>query len=212
MIGTVLLAIIKIIGTILLVLLAVLLVALFLPFHAAIRYEQEIFAVDAGLFFFNVNVIPGRPKPEKPKKEKKEKKAEKKESGGKKAARRRKPEITLAFIQDMLDSLGWVIKCVLRGVAVKDVRFCWPVHEDDAASTAIQYGRMLAACSGVQASLQNILRLRVDEFRVLPDFDGNMQTEKHFACKITAQLYIIIVIAIYALIFVLPKLRKARVI
>lgn len=211
---SVLLTILKVIGWLLLAVLVLLVAALFVPLAADVAYRGDELSVVAQVLFLRIPILPEKPGKKEKKEKKQKKKKAKPEDGKKKSAKKKKkkPLITLQFILDMLESAGWIIKRFFKGLWFKQFRLCWVVHSGDAAATAIDYGKTSAALYAAQASLQNLFNLQVEEFRVLPDFAGEQESEKHFSCKITARLYIIVVIAIYALFRVLPKLRKARLI
>lgn len=206
---TAVLTVLKVLGCVLLALLALLLLALFLPLRLSLCYEEGSFTAEGGVWFLHFRLWPRPPKKEK-KKPSKKPEPSKEESAPKAKKKKLKPEITAAFLQEMLESLSWMMRRILAGLHVGDIRLCWPVQGEDAAATALRYGQISAAACGIQATLENILRLEYKEFRILPDFDGSLAGEKHFSCKITARLYIIAVIAVYALVTVLPKCMKAR--
>lgn len=208
---SILCTIFRVIGWLLLAVLAILLLAMFVPLSANIACRNDETTVDAQILFFHIPILPERPKKKtkKKKEKKKPKPADEKKPTKKK---KRKPLITLQFVLEMLESAGWMMKRFFKGLWFKELRLCWVVHSGDAAATAIDYGKTSAALYAAEASMQNLFNLRVEEFRVLPNFAGEQEAEKHFSCKITARLYIIVVIGIYALVYVLPKLRKARLI
>lgn len=209
MFWTAVLTVLKVLGVVLLALLALLLLAMFLPLHLSLRYEGDAFTAEGGVWFLRFRLWPRPPKKEK-KKTSQKPEPSKEEKAPKAKKKKPKPQITAAFVREMLDSLGWMMRRILAGLHIGEVRLCWPVQGEDAAATAIRYGQVSAAACGIQAALENILRLEYKEFCILPDFDGSLAGEKHFSCKITARLYIIVVIAIYALVSVLPKCMKAR--
>ena len=87
---------------------------------------------------------------------------------------------------------------MLRFVRVDDIELCLPVHEEDAAQTAIQYGRIQAGLGTLVAVLRNVVRLDFKKVNIFADFDGVGEKQAAFSCKIGAPPVIIAVAAIWA--------------
>ena len=71
---------------------------------------------------------------------------------------------------------------------------------DDAAQTAVAYGRAQAWVGGAAAALQNFFNLSFRQVRILADFTGEITAGPYFSCKIGASPIIMITAALYALV------------
>ncbi len=87
-----------------------------------------------------------------PKKEKKEKK------------------MTLPMIMAMLKPAKKVARYLIKGVCIKNLSLSLYIATDDAAKTAILYGRVCSVAYPVLAFCKANLRLKVKRFYIAPDF------------------------------------------
>lgn len=121
--------------------------------------------------------------------------------GGKKTGEtqtRRKRRIPWNKIAHSIRTAGGFVRRVLRFVHVDDIELCLPVHEEDAAQTAIQYGRIQASLGALIAALRNVVRLDFKKVNIFADFDGVCEKQTAFSCKIGAPPVIIAIAAIWA--------------
>ena len=100
------------------------------------------------------------------------------------------------------------VKRLCRSLQIRELTILYTVHGKDAAATAMEYGRIHAAIGGGYAAARNLFDIRVRKIDIQPDFAGQAGAQKHFSCKITARLYIIIVLAIYVLLKAAWAMRK----
>ena len=101
---------------------------------------------------------------------------------------------------------GGIMRLVFRVIRVRDVQLVLPVHDEDAAQTAIQYGQVQAWLGGIFGTLQNFLDFRLKQVDIIPDFAGSYKYRRYFYCKIMATPFIMMVAAIYAF----TRLRAGR--
>lgn len=107
-------------------------------------------------------------------------------------------EWSLGLIVRLAGLAGGLLRRILAGVRVYDIRLYLPVHADDAASTALLYGRLEAALHTANAALSNLMRLEWKEAALVPDFAGKAQGGETFSCKITTRLFIMVTAGVWA--------------
>ena len=187
------------------VLLALVLVVLLLPVTAHLHYEAGQFTAAAGTLGLKWQLYPAKPKtgPEKPKKPKKpkKKKAPPAPQDGQKAAAPKKKRVPLGVseIFEMVRTAGWLLRRILGGLTIHDVRIRMAIQGSDAADTAVKYGKTSAWLHGGLAGMRNILDIRIRELALVPDFTGEKQGTELFSCKITGRLIIIVISGLRAL-------------
>ena len=98
---------------------------------------------------------------------------------------------------------------LLARLRVRHLRIVWTVTEQDAAATAVTYGALMAACNTAWAILRDHVDAKADELRLEPDFTGERAAERCFACQITARMYIIVATALLTM-QAAAKRRAAR--
>ena len=79
---------------------------------------------------------------------------------------------------------------------IKHICLYLPVQGDDAADTAIKYGKMQAWLHTGLAVINRMLWLEFDEFRLEPDYMGDRAKTERFSCQVSARLIIIVIAAI----------------
>lgn len=217
--GAVLLTALKVCGILLVaavgLCLLVLLLAVLLPAVVWVRYEKEAFFVQAGLAGLRVPVIQNsRPAPWL---QWLLRRLEKKPSGKKKkktpsaAARPARPQhlpalgLTLDEICTIAGGAGRFFRAVLGAIRVTKIRLYLPVHEPDAAATALTYGQTQAWLHGCLGVLNNLIWLDFAECRLDPDFTGDQAGKAYFSCKVSARLIIIGIAAVHFIQLLLEK-------
>lgn len=215
----------KIVGSILLVLLALLLLVLVLPFGVAVRWQAGALTVWAKAGPVSLQLYPRRAKkqqaeqpqakpaaepPNKPADEKSQPpqkpkappgETEKKEAPGSLRAKL-DPAIKhlrsdpLSFVTMLFGHMGWTGQRLLRGIRVRHLRVFWTVTREDAAATATAYGRAIAAANILLEQAQQRMRVQSEELRIEPDFTGDLAKKRYFSCQITTQPYIMLAIGI----------------
>lgn len=212
------------IGKILLILLAVLLgllglilLALILPVTIKLLYEKQEFRAWVSVLGLRFQIYPW---PQKKKTSQQQNRAAAKKAKKQKAAEAKKkkaaaqqplnaqlskaPEkqakLTAGALYSMVCAAGSALRFILSRLKIHQVRVRWPIYGGDAAQTAQKYGKSQAALHSALAVLRNVLDIRLDELALVPDFNGEKQGTELFSCKITANLLIMVIAGIRALI------------
>lgn len=166
----------KILGLILLSLLAfvvlLLLLVLFVPIRGYAEYRDKIFGLKVKSLCFHYTILPQKKKKKekkkKPKKEKKKKKTD--PAPDKKAKKKKKKKLDLGAIKQVLVKH---LPPILRVFRIPSLHLRWDVHAEDAAKTAITYGAACSAIGGMLSIMDRYSRYFgkavVDIF---PDYDG----------------------------------------
>ena len=68
----------------------------------------------------------------------------------------------------------------------------WTVTEEDAADTAVTYGRRIALFNTLLSIARDHLEIRSDSLRLEPDFTGEQKEKRSFSCQLRARAYIMI--------------------
>jgi len=130
-------------------------------------------------------------------KEKKEKEEPEKKSE-KKAEPKNKKKKNKASAQEVIDNvLDYIKRCkggalmILRNIRVSLLKMDWTIAADDCAECAIRYGKMNAYIYGALASMENIIRIKRADIRLVPDFTA---AEEKFSIQAVISLTPLIVI------------------
>lgn len=86
---------------------------------------------------------------------------------------------------------------LLRGVQVNKLQVFWTVTGEDAADTAVAYGRRIALSNNLLALARQYLTIRAESLRLEPDFTGTLAGKRIFSCQIRIRPYIILLILFY---------------
>ena len=202
--AAVLLMILKALGWLLAAVLLLLAVLLILPVQLQPVYNENGFSLRGGFCGLLLPLYPrgaGAKGSKKAKTEQEESKQPKKE---KKKFKAPPPRAALQILQDACRA----VKRLCRSLQIRELTILYTVHGKDAAATAMEYGRIHAAIGGGYAAAKNLFDIRVRKIDIQPDFAGQAGAQKHFSCKITARLYIIIVLAIFVLLKAAWAMRK----
>ncbi|MCI6640925.1 MAG: DUF2953 domain-containing protein [Pygmaiobacter massiliensis] len=181
------------------IVLALLLLLLILPvwLHISLKYDQwELRLQVAG---FSVRLYPAREK--KPKKAKQAKqKVKKKQAPAAPKPKKGLPEwVTPSTVIKLVQLAGGLMRRVLRVLKVRGVRLVLPVNGQDAAETALCYGRTNAAVYSGLALLQNAVNLSVESVEIVPDFGADHKFRRSFYCKVGSCPIIMISVGVWAI-------------
>lgn len=196
-----------VLGFLLLGLLVLVLLLLLLPVSLLVEFKQERLTVKLRILFLTFPLYPRRKKAsEEPVKveqvtapaAEENLRAEQAVSlDGDEPKPRRK--ITLSDLTKFVSSAGRIMRIVLKLIQIRDIRIVYPIRGEDAAQTAIQYGRFHAYLGSTLGVLQNFLNMRFKQVDILPDFNNNCKYRRYFYCKLQAIPFIIVIAALYAL-------------
>ncbi len=225
--GAVLLFVLKFIGILLLVVLALVLFLLLCPFCADICWEHGVFTVKAGAMGITFPVFQ-YPKPEPPpapenpeppkgfgkikakfaawraerKRKKAEEKARKKAAAdaNKPAQPRKKAKITLEIVCTMLKGAGTLTRAAFGALRITKIHVCYGVRGEDPAAAARNYGKLQAWLYPMLGVLDRFIWLQFDELRILPDFGSEQPAvEDRVSCRVSAQALFIVIAAVRVL-------------
>lgn len=186
------------IGWILLSLLALLLVLLFAPVVAYVRFANGALSVKVRVLFVVLTVFPlpqRKPRKKKPPaKKKKEQEADASEEEEKQAPKKEKTlEQKLALVKKLVAAGASAAKPVLRNLRLNAVELVLPVHAAEAADTAVRCGQIQAGLGSLRALLDGRLKVRFKRMMIVPDFTGEHGQELYFACKVAVNPYIMVI-------------------
>ena len=194
-IGTVLLFLLKAIGILLLVVLALGLLLMFCPFCADVQWAEGTFLVKAGALGITFPVF-HYPAPEEPEKKKKGKKNEKKPKElkpKKEASPRKKAKLTLNILCTILKGAGKLTRAIIGSLRFTKIDVVLGVRGEDPAEAARGYGRLNAWLYTALGFLDRFLSLDFQQLRLLPDFGSAEPAVKdHVSFRVTARAYAII--------------------
>ena len=221
--------VIKIILWTLLALLVIIAAALAVPTRIYVRYAEEITLQVRYLFLkFTIPVTEEQKakKQKKPKKEKKKKPQKEEKSGSQKdkKGKKKKPNAAVKWLKTLyrrggvdaiteafkkLASLaGNVLKPIFRHLRLRSLDINIIVAADNAADTAINYGRL---CAGIYPALTVLLSvMKYDDYSVdiRPDFDKTA-LEPDIAAEVSLVPWIAIGGAVQALVrFLIFKIKR----
>ena len=164
----------KILGWALLGLLLFVFVLLLLPVRTRVRFDGAL-QVWAGLGPVSLRFFPMKNKPgsEKEKAQMAEKKAAKKaKKAAKPQKKKEKKRLTLEIICDYIQLGAEALGMMQRRLVLSNLTCHLKVASDDAAGTALLYGRIAAAVSALYPVLQRNLRIKKTDIAVDADFES----------------------------------------
>ncbi|WP_367926111.1 DUF2953 domain-containing protein [uncultured Ruthenibacterium sp.] len=199
-------------------LLALLLLLLLCPVSLLVEIKYDKISVKLKILFFSFLLYPSKSREssessdnldkahedEKPAPEDAE--PQKAEEGAQTKSSFRK--MSLSELAQFVSTAGRFIRVLLKFVQIRDIRIVYPIHGEDAAQTAIRYGRFQAYLGSTLGVLQNFLNLHFKQVDILPDFNDNCEYRRYFYCKIQAIPFIIVIVALYAL----ARLKSEKVV
>ena len=176
---------------------SILLLLLLSPIRFCFAYGENT-SLCLRYLFFKMTFLPSKPQKEKPPKKKK---------SAKKAAKQKEAKKSKFSFADILGLLKVGIKGsskLLRAVTISKIVLVVSVGGEDAADTAIAYGRMSCYIHTALASMRNVLRLKLRSVRILPDFDS---AKSNVSASCTAKIRPLSVFAIgFYLLFAVLRL------
>lgn len=199
-------AFLAVVGWSLLAVFLLLLVLLLFPVSVPIELQQDQVVIQLKVLFLTFQLYPKREKQEAktPGKESGQPAAESKQHTDEKeqaqATSEKKSRLDLSQLAQLVSTACWLMRIVFRLIQIRDIRIVYPVQGEDAAQTAIQYGRINAYLGSTLGVLQNFLNMHFKQVDILPDFNGNCKYQRYFYCKLQAIPLIMIVAALYALV------------
>ncbi len=130
------------------------------------------FTAKLRLLGFSFSLFPPKEKHPKQKHGKKKPQEEKKTSPDKRketSSGRDFAEL-LGALRSFLDPLPTFLRLLRRGIRIRKFRVIWRIATDDAADTAIAYGRACSLFYPVLAIVDGLFDLSIERIRIYPDF------------------------------------------
>ncbi len=185
-IGGALLAILRLIGWLLLLIVAVLVLLLLTPVTAKLSYEGGALRVRVRILFVEFAAVG----PDRPKKEKKTGKGGEADRDGpqeQSEPEKKRGGLDMRMVRAVLRPGGPALIRLLRALRLRHICVRVVVAGGDPCETGIAAGRTWQALGNAFALARQIWRrLRVDELRVIPDFMDEHEGESRFSVWVTA--------------------------
>ena len=197
--------ILKVLGVLLLLLLGAAFLLLTLPAWVYLRWDHGELGARARILCFSIPLYPRGKKKQKGERQKKKsvQGQEKKEKDSR--AAEKKFQIAAAEIFDLVSEAKGIFEKLLSTLRVEQVELRFPVHGQDAAATALLYGRVNAFFYSGVALLQNAVRLQVKNIEIIPDFGEQYRGDIVFACRV-GMAPIVLLVCVYQ---VYARLKRA---
>lgn len=112
---------------------------------------------------------------------------------------------SLQLIIDFLSPLPKTIAYLQRGIQIKKLELYLSVAADDAAQTAIDYGRYCAGISTFLPAVRNIFPLDVKAIKIIPNFHMK-QTRYYIRFLVSVRFYRVFVSALRYITSILKRL------
>ena len=162
---------------------SVIAIILLTPVKLRVRYEDS-FVCDFYIGFVKFRIFP--PKPEKKKKAKNKKSDEKKKPEKKKEEK--KPGLLegkglpaiISLLKQVAELAKGVLKDLFRHIIIKDLSLSIKIAGDDAADTAIKYGKYCSVIYPLVSSIVYAAKCRRYGVDLAPDFDEKAETKIEF--------------------------------
>lgn len=190
----------KLLLGLLLLLFALLLVALFVPVAVWVSYRNGALSVRVGALCFGVTVYPPKPKKQARKKSKPKEPAPKQKEEQPKPAGRKKAALTFDLILETVKAAGKLLRAILGSIKITHIVIRTNVEGEDAAETALQYGKRSGALYAVLGLLSGVFWMEFDELYMQPAFLPEQRCEERYACKLSARLYAFLVAGVAFLV------------
>ena len=91
------------------------------------------------------------------------------------------------------------LRLLFKGIWVT-VWIRWPIQAEDAARTALLYGKANAWIGGAAAVLAHLFQFRLRQLGLAPDFLGDKQGRGEVSCRITASLPVLAAAPVWTLV------------
>ncbi|HIV87543.1 MAG TPA: DUF2953 domain-containing protein [Candidatus Pygmaiobacter gallistercoris] len=183
-----------ILPAVLLVLVLLLAALLFLPVWVIPELKYDQLTVRLQLLFLTFTVYPFREK------KKKKKEQPQREEPPQEQKKQRSPsakfEWTASRVVRLAADAAGILRMALAALRVRKIRILLPLQGEDAADTALFYGRFSGWFYGLIAALQNFMDLKFEQIELIPDFAGENKYRRSFYCKIGATPFIMLVVMV----------------
>ena len=149
-----------------LIVIAAIVVILALPITVSVGFDKEM-SLSVRYLFLKMKILP-----EEQKAEKKKQPAKKKEKPPPKKLKLESLTSALDWTALRFDRLFKIVKKLLRRTTVAKLNLLVTVSGEDAADTAIKYGKTNALVYTAISMLDSMITLKADKVDIIPGFDG----------------------------------------
>ena len=196
-------------GWILLILGILLILLLVFPLWVALEVQYDRWEVRIHVLGFSIPVYPRpskkkRYQPRHLKKQKQQQEQAKEESSGAESQTHEAPQDVKknegeappkkdswwspGRVFEIITTSGKLMRAFLRVIRIRKVQLVLPVSSEDAAETAIQYGR-------IQASIGSALGVfEIERLQIIADFTGEYKYRRYFYCRIGATPFVLLAV------------------
>ncbi|MEG0877553.1 MAG: DUF2953 domain-containing protein [Oscillospiraceae bacterium] len=175
------------------IIVAIILLLLFLPVCVAVKYDYDELTVKLKILFLSFTLYPMKEK------EQEEKDAQEEPPQSPQPKKKQKAKFPdFEKLAGLVSTAGMAMKIIFKGIYFTKATIIYPVHCEDAADTAINYGKTHAYLGAAIATLRNYLHISFKELNIIPDFTGEYKYRRYFYCNIWGTPFIIVVAGIYA--------------
>lgn len=203
---SVVLTILKVLGWVLLGLLALIVALLFVPAKACFSYESSRLLVRAGALGFWIEIYDSAKKKE-PKESGESTQPEESEP---KLEAKTKSEPDIELLKTMISAGGRAVVRVLRGLRIRHICVTLIAHGFDPYETGVKTGKIWAGIGAALTLLRSIWRdLGVDRLEVIPDFMGEHKGCESISCEISSMsIGFVAALAIFGWRYLRYKIKK----
>ena len=129
-----------------------------------------------------------------------------KEAPAQKVEKKSASNIDIQKILSILETANGAIARLMKGIWIS-LWIRWPIQGQDAADTAVSFGKWNARVGGICALLSNLMQFRLRQLDLIPDFQGEYQKQERVRVKLTASLILLCI----ALLWALNQLKKKKI-
>lgn len=201
---------------VLLIILAIIIFILVVPFGVSLAYEDEELSVAARVLCFNIGLIPGKEKPDKPEKVKKEKKPKKSKKKAKDEAEDKekpkkdikyllKPDVIIELLKLVMDALSRF----RRKLTINNFKLHLIIASSDPCNAAVMYGVANTLLGFLQSKQGKSFKVLKSDVQTAVDFESE-DIDADVALTITISLGRILAVAIIAGFGFLKIVRRAK--
>ena len=184
---------------ILLIVAAVILLLLLIPVGADVSWKDDII-VKLKIAFVPITVYPPKPKKEKPKKKQKKKETKEKPKDEKPKEKEdgiiKKKGLSwlIDFIKRAAELAAGALKFFFGRIMIKKLMLSIRVAGEDAAETAVSYGKTCAAVYPALGIIMGAARHRRYGVEIAPDFEENAKTQ--ISLELKARILVLWLVAL----------------
>lgn len=107
-------------------------------------------------------------------------------------------QMTFEKVIGIIKASGGIAKKAIAAIKIRNICVVLPIEGENAADTALLYGKVSAWFYGGLAAAQNLLDMQFESVELIPDFGGDNKYRRSFSCKTGTCPLIMLGVAIYA--------------